>query len=78
MQHILIRVNDYDNLRLKCVIKILVKVQESEFLTREFWIDCGLGNQMISWLATTSCLRFGQSHHPKGIYIPNLLVADDG
>tara|TARA_B110000285_G_C14880813_1_gene493816 strand:+ start:97 stop:294 length:198 start_codon:yes stop_codon:yes gene_type:complete len=59
-------------------IKILVKVQESEFLTREFWIDCGLGNQMISWLATTSCLRFGQSHHPKGIYIPNLLVADDG
>lgn len=33
---------------------------------------------MISWLATTACLRFGQIHHPKGIYIPNSLSKDDG
>jgi hypothetical protein len=32
-------------------MKILAKVEESEFLTREFWIDCGLGSQYISWLA---------------------------
>jgi hypothetical protein len=59
-------------------MKITVKVQESEFLTREFDIDCGLGNQMVSWLASTACLRFGQIHHPKGIYIPNCLTKDDG
>lgn len=58
-------------------MRILAKVKESEFLTREFEIDCGLGNQMISWLATTACLRFGQVHHPKGIYIPNGLAKDD-
>ena len=58
-------------------MKILVKVQESEFLTREFWIECGIGNQMISWLANTACLRFGQVHYPKGIYVPNNLIRDD-
>lgn len=58
-------------------MKILAKVEESEFLTREFWIDCGLGSQYISWLAQTACLKFGQVHYPKGIYIPNLLVKKD-
>ena len=59
-------------------MKIIAKVQESEFVEKTFEIDCGLGNQMISWLATTACLRFGQAHHPKGIYIPNLLAKDEG
>jgi hypothetical protein len=26
----------------------------------------------------TACLKFGQEHYPKGIYIPNLLIKDDG
>jgi len=39
-------------------MKILCKVRESEFLTREFWIDCGLGNQFVSWLASAACLQF--------------------
>jgi len=54
-------------------MKIKAKVVFSEFVTREFDIDCGLGNQYISWLAKTACLKFGQVHYPKGIYIPNLL-----
>jgi len=33
---------------------------------------------MISWLATTACLRFGQEHYPKGVYVPNLLTKEDG
>jgi hypothetical protein len=32
-------------------MKIHVKVVESEFLTREFMVDVGIGNQFISWLA---------------------------
>lgn len=59
-------------------MKILCKVRESEFLTREFWINCGTGNQFISWLASTACLEFGKVHYPKGIYIPNLLQRDNG
>jgi len=59
-------------------MKILAKVRESEFLTREFWIDCGQGNQFISWLASTACLQFSQVHYPKGIYVPNMLTSDDG
>jgi hypothetical protein len=59
-------------------MKLHAKVTESEFLTREFIIDCGKGTQMISWLATTACLRFGQEHYPKGVYIPNLLTKEDG
>ena len=58
-------------------MKITAKVIESEFLTRTFVIDCGLGNQFISWLAQTACLKFGQEHYPKGIYIPNLLRRED-
>jgi len=33
---------------------------------------------MTSWLATTACLRFGQEHYPKGVYVPNLLTKEDG
>ena len=58
-------------------MKILAKVVESEFLTRQFDVDCGNGNQFISWLAQTACLKFGQVHYPKGIYIPALLRRDD-
>jgi len=58
-------------------IKILAKVQFSEFVCLEFWIDCGHGNQFISWLASTACLQFSQKHYPKGIYVPNLLTKDD-
>ena len=58
-------------------MKILCKVEESEFLVRDFWVDCGTGNQMISWLANTACLRFGQEHYPKGIYVPTLLMKED-
>lgn len=58
-------------------MKIHAKVIESEFLTREFIIDCGKGTQMISWLATTACLRFGQEHYPRGVYIPNNLTKED-
>ena len=54
-------------------MKILAKVVYSEFVSREFEIDCGLGNQFVSWLAMTACLKFGQVHYPKGIYVPNLL-----
>jgi hypothetical protein len=32
---------------------------------------------MVSWLASTACLRFGQEHYPKGIYIPNLLTKEN-
>ena len=55
---------------------ILAKVVYSEFVTREFNIDCGLGNQYVSWLAMTACLKFGQQHYPKGIYVPNLLYKE--
>lgn len=48
-------------------------VEASEFLTRTYEINVGLGGQFISWLGTTACLQFGQEHYPKGIYIPNLL-----
>jgi len=58
-------------------MKIRAKVVESEFLDRQFEIDCGKGTQMISWLANTACLRFGQEHYPKGIYVPNLLTKED-
>ena len=58
-------------------MKITCRVVESEFLTREFEVDCGLGNQFISWLAQTACLKFGQVHYPKGIYVPNLLKRED-
>ena len=59
-------------------MKIIAKVVESEFLTREFEINCGPGNQFVSWLATTACLEFSKVHYPKGIYVPNLLATDDG
>jgi len=59
-------------------MKILAKVYESEFLTREFWINFGLGYQYVSLLATTACLEFSQVHYPKGIYVPNYLTKDDG
>lgn len=58
-------------------MKITAKVVFSEFVTRDFVIDCGLGNQYISWLAMTACLKFGQEHYPKGIYVPNLLHKKD-
>ena len=57
-------------------MRILCKVIESEFLTREFWINCGKGDQYISWLAMTACLEFGKVHYPKGIYVPNLLLKE--
>jgi len=40
-------------------IKITARVIESEFVQRDFEIDCGKGTQFISWLASTACLRFG-------------------
>ena len=57
-------------------MKILARVEYSEFVTREFWIDCGLGNQYCSWLAMTACLKFGQVHYPRGIYVPTLIHKD--
>ena len=57
---------------------IKVHVTESEFVTRTYDIQCGTGNQFISWLATAACLRFGQDHYPNGIYIPNLLKKASG
>jgi len=47
-------------------------------VARTYEIQCGAGNQFISWLATAACLRFGQDHYPNGIYVPNLLTKDDG
>ena len=47
-------------------------------MARTYEIQCGAGNQFISWLATAACLRFGQDHYPNGIYVPNLLTKDDG
>jgi len=58
-------------------MKVIVNVKESEFVTRTYGIECGKGEQFISWLATAACLRFGQDHYPNGIYIPNLLVKKD-
>lgn len=55
-------------------MKITVHVRASEFVTRTYEIDCGQGNQFISWLATTACLRFGQDHYPHGNYVPQLLM----
>ena len=40
-------------------MKIKAKVWFDEFVTREFDIDCGEGNQYVSWLAMTACLKFG-------------------
>ena len=57
-------------------MKVIVNVKESEFVTRTYEIQCGAGNQFISWLATAACLRFGQDHYPSGIYIPNMLTKD--
>ncbi len=54
-------------------MKVTVHVRESEFVTLTYDIECGAGNQFISWLATAACLRFGQDHYPNGIYIPNCL-----
>ena len=45
---------------------------------RTYEIQVGTGNQFISWLATTACLRFGQDHYPHGHYVPNMLVKKDG
>lgn len=58
-------------------MKINVTVRESEFVARTYEIQCGAGNQFISWLATAACLRFGQDHYPQGIYVPNLLMKPD-
>ena len=58
-------------------IKIHAQVQFSEFVMLEFMIDCGQGNQFISWLASTACLQFSQKHYPKGIYVPTLLQTKD-
>jgi len=55
-------------------MKVIVHVRESEFVTRTYEIQCGAGNQFISWLATAACLRFGQDHYPNGIYVPNMLM----
>jgi hypothetical protein len=40
-------------------MKIKAKVILSEFVQKDFEIDCGAGGQFISWLASTACLRFG-------------------
>ena len=58
-------------------MKISVKVIESESVQHDFWINCGEGNQFVSWLANTACLEFSQVHYPKGIYVPNLLTVDN-
>ena len=58
-------------------MKVTVNVRESEFVTRTYDIQCGEGNQFISWLATAACLRFGQDHYPQGIYVPNLLKKEN-
>jgi hypothetical protein len=39
---------------------ITVEVVASEFEKRRYDINVGNGNQFISWLASTACLRFGQ------------------
>jgi hypothetical protein len=54
-------------------MKIKVTVVESEFFSRNYVINCGEARQNIHWLASTSCLLFGQDHYPPGIYVPNLL-----
>ena len=58
-------------------MQVTVIVNESEFLSRTYKIDCGRGNQFVYWLATTACMLFGQEHYPPGIYIPNLLTKED-
>ena len=40
-------------------MKIIARVIESEFVQKDFEIECGKGGQFISWLASTACLRFG-------------------
>ena len=57
-------------------MKIKATVIETEFLKRDYIIDCGSGNQYVHWIATTACLRFGQEHYPPGIYIPTLLYKE--
>lgn len=54
-------------------MKIKATVIASEFLKREYVIECGAGNQFVHWIATCACLRFGQEHYPPGIYVPTLL-----
>ena len=58
-------------------MKIKVHVRESEFCTRTYDISVGAGEQYISWLAMTACLKFGQDHYPHGVYVPNLLIIGD-
>lgn len=58
-------------------MKVIVDVRESEFLKRTYTIECGNGNQYISWLAQSACLLFGKEHYPPGIYIPNSLSKED-
>jgi hypothetical protein len=58
-------------------MKIIVTVRASEFLERNYTIDCGQGNQFVHWIAQTACLQFGQEHYPPGIYIPTLLSKKD-
>ena len=59
-------------------MRIEVTVRASEFVARTYEIQVGSGQQFISWLATTACLRFGQDHYPHGVYIPNMLMKKDG
>ena len=57
-------------------MKLIVKVQASELVSRTYTVEAGAGNQYISWLAQTACLLFGKSHYPSGIYVPTLLTND--
>ena len=57
--------------------KVKVTVVANEFEQRSYTINCGAGNQYISWLAMAACLKFGQDHYPSGTYIPNLLLRED-
>jgi hypothetical protein len=40
-------------------MKVFAHVKESDFLTRDYTIQCGSGNQYVHWIAQTACLQFG-------------------
>ena len=58
-------------------MKIVVTVQATDILKRVYTIEVGNGQQYISWLAQTACLKFGQDHYPSGVYVPTFLTKAD-
>ena len=54
-------------------MKIIVQVEKETY-----YIECGSGNQDISWLALAACHRYSNTAFPKGKYIPCQLKTLEG